>query len=134
MQVTLPDTRTFAYVCGGTAAVMVVMMGIGNAIEAALGTEPAPWVQTVARIFFFSLVLVIAYSAWALAVRSIVGGLAAFWTHLAAAIGRNGIAHAVARTRPIARKVGDIVILVGWAIWTAGLAIAMPAMIRDGFW
>ncbi|MCV0394158.1 MAG: hypothetical protein K5872_21135 [Rhizobiaceae bacterium] len=101
--------------------------------EALFGPEPHPWVRTGFLTIFFSLLLVAAYSAWALMVRSIIGFQTGFWTRVGSMTGNPGTIDTVARVAPTARKVGDVLIVAGWAVWTSGLAIAVPAMIRDGF-
>ena len=72
-----------------------------------------------------------AYTPWALVVRSIIGFQVDFWARMATAMRSQKTTDTVARTRPTARKVGDVVVLAGWALWTAGLAIAVPAMLKD---
>lgn len=131
MRFALPATRTFAYLCGGAAAGIVLMLVVGHALEAAPGPESHPSIRAGYLAVFFALVLVMAYSAWALMVRSVIGANVAFWTRLAAAIRSRRTADAVTQVAPSARTVGDFVILAGWAVWTLGLAIAVPAMIAD---
>lgn len=131
MRLTLPTTRTFAYLCGGAAAGVVVMLAAGNALEAELRPESHPWIRAGFLAVFFTLVLVMAYSGWVLMVRSVINALVAFWTRVAGALHSRKIADTVTRVAPPARKIGDIVIVAGWVIWTWGLALAVPAMLRD---
>lgn len=132
MHLTLPTTRTFIYLFGGSAAGLIFMFVVGNALEAALGRlESHPWLRAGYLAIFFGLLLVMIYTIWPLMVRSIIGFQSAFWTRLAAATQSQKTADAVARTVPTARKIGDIVIVAGWAMLTLGLAIAVPAMLRD---
>lgn len=131
MHLTLPATKTFTYLGGGAAAGIAVMLVAGNAIEAVVGPEFPPWLRNGYLAVFFALVLVMAYSGWALMVRSIINFQVAFWMRLAAAFRSRKTADTVNQLTPPAWKIGDIVILAGWAIWTLGLAIAVPAMIKD---
>jgi hypothetical protein len=133
MQLALPATRTFAYLCGGAMAGIVLMMIVGDAIEDIAGPEVPPVVRTVFIAVFFALLLVITYSTWALMIRSIIGFQVGFWTRVAAARPSREIASTITRVEPPARKIGDVIILAGWTIWTLGLTIMVPAMIRDGF-
>lgn len=133
MSFALPATRTFAYVCGGAAVAIVVMMVVGDAAEDIAGPEVPPAFRAAFVAVFLTLLLVMIYSIWALMVRSIIGFQVGFWTRVGAARRSSTIADNVARTAPPARKIGDLIILAGWAMWTVGLAIAAPTMIRDGF-
>lgn len=132
MRVRLPATRTFACLFGGAVAGVILALVAGHALEAALGRlESHPWIRAGYLTVFFGLLLVAAYTALALMVRSIIGFQAAFWTRMATAMRSPKTADTVARTVPSARTVGDMLILAGWAIWTVGLAIAVPTMLRD---
>lgn len=128
MNVALPATRTFAYACGGSFACAFVMAVTG---EAVFGREPHPWIRIPFLAVLFTLLLVAVYSLVALMVRAVVNGNIAFWTRMAAAARSRATADAVAGLTPPARRTGDVIILAIWALWTLGLAIAVPAMIID---
>lgn len=132
MRLRLPTTRTFAYLFGGSVAGVIFMLVAGNAMETALGSlEARPWLRISYLAILFGLLLMAAYTGLALVVRSIIGFQAAFWTRVAKSIRSQKTADTVARTVPSARTIGDMIILAGWALWTAGLVIAVPAMLRD---
>lgn len=132
MRIRLPATRTFAYLFGGSVAGVILTLVAGHALEAALGRlDSHPWIRAGHLTVFFGLLLVAAYTALALMVRTIIAFQAAFWSRMATAMQSRKTADTVARTAPSARSVGDMVILAGWTIWTMGLAIAVPAMLRD---
>lgn len=133
MHLAMPATRTFAYLCGSAAAGIVLMMIVGDAIEDIAGPEMPPLGRTVFVAVFFALLLVIVYSTWALMIRSIIGFQVGFWTRVATARRSREIAGTITRVEPPARKIGDLIILAGWTIWTLGLVIMVPAMIKDGF-
>ena len=133
MDLVLPATRTFAYVCGGAVAGIVVTMIVGDAIEDIAGPEFPPVLGIVFAAIVIALLLVMMFSVWALMIRSVIGFQVGFWTRVGAARRSRTIADNVARIAPPARKIGDMIIVAGWAMWTLGLGIALPAMIRDGF-
>ncbi len=130
MRFALPSTRTFGFVCGGVVAAIVAFMVIGGALEAVLGPRHPAGAETVVKIVFFAVVLVGFLAVWALMIRSILAFQLAFWRRFA----RNReTADTVARVAAPARRIADVVIVVGWAVVACGLAIALPAMIADGF-
>lgn len=131
MRLRLPTTRTFAFVCGGAVLSLIFMLIVGNALEAFLGPEFPPSIRVPYLTIFFGLVLLAAYTALALMVRSLIGFQTVFWTRLATWLESRRLSGIVATTAPTARTIGDILILAGWAIWTVGLAIALPAMLQD---
>lgn len=45
MPLTLPSTRIFLYLFGASLIGVVVLLGVGNALEAALGPRPHPWIR-----------------------------------------------------------------------------------------
>jgi hypothetical protein len=126
MNLALPATRTFAYLCGGSLAVVLVIAFTG---EAVFGPEPHPVVRIVFLSIFFALLLVMVYSMTALMVRFVIGGNVAFWMRLGATLGSTATVETISELAPRARRIGDAIILVFWAIGTLGLAIAVPAMI-----
>lgn len=130
MRLRLPTTRTFACLFGGSVAGVIFMLVAGNALEA-LGPEPFSSIRTAYLAIFFALLLLAAYTAFALMVRTIIGFQTAFWTQLARRMQSHRLAGIVARTVPIALTLGDGLILAGWAVFTVGLGIAVPAMLRD---
>lgn len=94
--------------------------------------SPASW-SCSARAGFLAIffALVLACSGPALLVRGVINAKAAFRMRVAVAIRSRKTADTVTRIAPPARKIGGIFILVAWAAWTLGLAIAVPAMMRD---
>lgn len=129
----LPATKTFVYVFGGALAVLVGLAALSDILENTFGPELPPPVQPAYHVILFALVLVTIYSAVPLVVRSVINFQLAFWRGVGRTASSATVTDIVAEVTPGARLVCDIIILVGWAILTLGLAFVLPEMIKDGF-
>lgn len=129
----LPATKTFAYVFGGALAGLVILVALGNMYEDTFGPELPPQVRAAYLAILLALVLVTLYSAVPLMVRGVINFQSTFWRGVGRTTSSATVTDIVAKVTPAARVVGDIIVLVFWAGWTVGLAFALPAMIRDGF-
>ncbi len=108
-------------VSGGIFAVMMLAIAVGDAlIESGLVKNPLQY-QTPAKLVFFTLFVAFGFSLIPLMVRLVLAALEV--------IGRSVNAQPFA---PLIARPGWIV----WPLWllmAAGLAVALPAAIRDGF-
>ena len=112
--------RTHAMISGGLLAFIILMAIAGNALQASgLIKNPAA-LQTPAKIIFFTVFLAFAFSLVPTMIKFFLAGQAS--------IGN-------AQKAPIrfieAHQVG--LIWCFWLLWVAGLAVALPTMIRTGF-
>lgn len=117
----MPRIGTLAIVSGGIFAIMMLAIAAGDVlIESGVVKNPLQY-QTPAKIIFFTLFVAFGFSLIPLMVRLVLAGLEA--------IGRGVNAQPFA---PLIARPGWIV----WPLWllmAAGLAVALPAAIRAGF-
>ncbi|HET6275536.1 MAG TPA: hypothetical protein VFE16_06325 [Candidatus Cybelea sp.] len=118
---TIPRIRTLAFISGAIFATLIVAITVGNVlIESGAVKNPMQY-QTPAKIVFFSLFVALGFSLIPLMVRLVLSGLDS--------IGKSVNASPFA---PIIARPGWIV----WPMWllmASGLAVALPAANRDGF-
>jgi hypothetical protein len=111
--------RAHALITGAIFALIVVLAGIGNSLISlgivAAPQEPQAWAMAI----FFLLFLALGYSAIPLLLKLFVAGQARIGNGNVAVI-RATAAHQTA------------IVLAFWAVFTAGLALAVPAAIDDG--
>lgn len=112
--------RAHAMISGGLLALIILMAIAGNALQAAgLIRDPAA-LQTPAEVVFFAVFLAFAFSLVPTMVKLFVAGQASIGNADKAPI-RFVQAHQSA------------VIWGLWLLWIAGLAVALPTMVRTGF-
>lgn len=129
----LPASRMFVRVFLGALAGLVVLLVVGGVLENTVAPDPPRWFRNLYLAAVLSLLLAAMYSGMALMVRSVIGFQSAFWKRVGRTAGSAAVTDTVTELTPRARRVGDIFILAVWLLWALGLAIALPAMIRDGF-
>ena len=111
--------RTHALIFGGILALTILLAILGNVLQAAGVTAPQGF-ETPAKVVFFTLFLAIGFSAIPLMVKLVLAGQV-----------RIGNAD-----RPLIRTLiahQGAIIWAMWAVILAGLALAVPAAIDDGF-
>lgn len=117
----MPRIGTLAILSGGIFAIMMLAIAVGDAlVESGAVKNPLQY-ETTAKIVFFTLFVAFGFSLIPLMVRLVLAGLDA--------IGRGLNAQPFA---PLIARPGWIV----WPLWllmAAGLAVALPAAIRAGF-
>ena len=115
----MPSTRTFAILCGGSFALMLII-GWGGSILQATGVIKNPGALQIPVIaLMLTLVVVFAVTAIPLMVSAVFG--------FQRAIGNENV--------PVVRSVlgtRNIVIYVIWGLMALGSAIAIPAAIMNG--
>jgi len=112
--------RANAWVTGGLFAAIIVFAAIGNVLHDQGLVADSPRSQSIAKALFFGLFLLFGLSAIPLMVRLVLAG------HQ-----RMGNAN-----QPIIRTMlahERFIVLAVWALIGLGLALAVPAAIRDGF-
>jgi hypothetical protein len=112
--------RAHAIVTGALFAAIVVIAMAGNVLHDQGVLADGSEIQLVARVVFFSLFLAFGYSCIPLMVKIVLAG------QINIGNGDQAIVRAV-----IAYETR--IIIVFWLLITAGLAIAIPAAIMDGF-
>jgi hypothetical protein len=114
------STRTWAFTFGGALVMTILLASVGKLLEEGKTVDQRAALQLPAMIIFFTLFLVMGFSGLALMVRLFVAGQRR--------IGNE--AH------PLVRFLGahETGIILGFfALCLAGLVIAIPAAISDGF-
>jgi hypothetical protein len=112
--------KTHALITGGLFAAIIVMAMIGSALHDSGYIADSSASQLAAKIIFFTLFLAFGFSAIPLMVKLVLAG-------------QVGIGNAdVGIVRLVAAHETRIVIGF-WLFLGLGLAIAIPAAIRDGF-
>lgn len=110
--------RAHAWICGGLFAALIAIPIAGNTLQA-LGVPPpsGAW-QLPVMIFYLTLFLAFALSAIPVIVKTVLRAQ-----------------QANAGVEPIALLIRhrDAIIWGMWILILAGLAVALPAMIADGF-
>jgi hypothetical protein len=112
--------RVPALIAGGSLGALVLAIVVGNAIiGAGLVRNPNAF-QTPAKIVFFTLFVLFGFSLIPLMVRIVLGAQVAFGN---------------ANVAPVRAAIDHSYWIVGciWALMAAGLVVALPAAIRDGF-
>ncbi|MGA8534158.1 MAG: hypothetical protein WB615_08645 [Candidatus Tumulicola sp.] len=113
--------RTLAVISGGLFALIIVAATAGNALIASGAVKNPTAFQTPAKIVFFTLFLVFGFSLIPLMVRVVLAGLDLIGRGLSVQPFKPLIAHPQWIVLPI------------WLLMGLGLAVALPAAIRDGF-
>ena len=112
--------RTHVWILVGFFAATIGIAIAGNVLQAA-GVGPIPpRFQMAAKVGFFLLFLGIGFSAIPVMVKLVLAG------HVALGNASRAPVQALARWQ-------NIVIWVMWGLAAAGLVVALPTMIRDGF-
>lgn len=111
--------RAHALITGGVFAAMIVLAAIGNALHDQGLLTDSFQVQIGARVVFFALTLALFFSAIPLMVKLVLGAQV-----------RLGNAARPAVRRLVARE--RWIVFAMWGFSALGLAIALPAAIRDG--
>src|SRR5579885_5988 len=112
--------RTHAIISCGLFAVIVLMAMVGNALQSSGIIKHPQALQTPAKIVFFSLFVVFGFSLVPTMVKAFLAGQAA--------IGNTdkGLIKLVERHQ--------LALIWGiWSLWIAGFMVALPTMIRSGF-
>ena len=112
--------RTHARICGGLLAALIAVAAGGNLLAASGAITDPDAIRLPGLILVFGLFLAFGFSAVPVMVMSVL-----------AAHKRVGQADKEpVRTASAAQKV---IIWALWALMAAGLAVALPAMMKDGF-
>jgi hypothetical protein len=112
--------RAHAILSATLFALIILIAIIGNVLEGAGVAPPPPGLQLPAMIGFFALFLAFAFSLVPLMVKLFLAG-------------QGGIGNAErGLIKALSAHQAGIVWAI-WTIWLLGLAIALPAMIEDGF-
>jgi len=107
-------------ISGGLLLLIIAMGWGGTALQAAgIVTDPQR-LETPIKIIFFTLFIAFAFSVIPTMVKLFVAGQASIGNADRAPV------------RFIERHQGGVVLSI-WAIWIAGFAVALPTMIRSGF-
>lgn len=117
----MPRIGTLALISGGIFAVMMLAIVAGNVlIESGAVKNPIQY-ETPGKIIFFSLFVAFGFSLIPLMVRTVLTGLEGIGKSL------NVSPFAALIARP------GCIVWPMWLLMAAGLAVALPAAIRDGF-
>jgi hypothetical protein len=112
--------RTHALISGGLFALIIAMAIVGNAIQASGIVKHPEALQTPMKIIFFTIFIVFAFSLIPTMVKAFVAGQGAIGNADKGPI------------RLIERH--QLAVIFGiWGIWILGFAVALPTMIRTGF-
>jgi hypothetical protein len=112
--------KAHAIVTGLLFAAIVIIAMVGNILHDQGVLADGSAMQMIAKIVFFSLFLVFGYSCIPLMVKFVLSGQQ-----------KIGNADVPLVRAMVAREAR--IIIVFWLLITAGLAIAIPAAIMDGF-
>ena len=112
--------RTPALIAGGIFATMIAAIVAGDAVIAAGIVKNPDAFQTPAKIVFFTLFVAFGFSLIPLMVKLVLG--------FQVLVGNGNIAPVRAAITHSAWIVGVL-----WALMATGLAVALPAAIREGF-
>lgn len=112
--------RIPAIVSGGLFALIVLLAFVGNGLQSAGIVKNPAALETPVKIVFFTLFVLFGFSLIPLMVRIVLG--------TQAAIGNAGVG-------PIKAAIAhsNWIVAVIWALMAAGIAVALPAAIRAGF-
>jgi hypothetical protein len=117
----MPRLPVLIFISGGIFAVMMLAIVAGDVlIQSGAVKHPLEY-QTPAKIVFFTLFVAFGFSLIPLMVRAVLAGLEAIGN----SVGVQAFAALIARP-------GWIVLPI-WLLMGAGMAIAVPAAIKDGF-
>jgi hypothetical protein len=112
--------KVHAIITGALFAAIIVMAMVGNVLHDQGYIPDSSAAQTAARVIFFGLFLAFGYSAIPLMVKFVLAGQVK--------IGNEDVTLVRAA---IARQTH--IIIAFWVLITAGLLIAVPAAVHDGF-
>src|SRR5690349_6033331 len=115
----MPLTRTFAWLCGASFALLLIVGWGGNILEASGVVRDPGALKYPFLALMFALVLVLAFSAIPLMVGAVLG--------FQRTIGNENVP--VVRT---ALSGQHTIVFVIWGLMAAGAAIATPAAIMNG--
>ncbi len=112
--------RTHALISGGLFALIIGMAIIGNALQASGVIKHPEALQTPMKIIFFTLFIVFAFSLVPTMVKAFIAGQGTIGN------ADKGLIKLIERHQ--------IAVIFGiWGIWILGSAVALPTMIRSGF-
>ena len=115
----MPRTRTFAWICGGSFALLLIIGWGGNILQASGAIrDPGP-LRIPILVLMFALVLGLAFSAIPLMVSAVLG--------FQRTIGNEDV--------PVIRSAlsgRNIIVCILWGLMALGTAIAIPAAILNG--
>jgi hypothetical protein len=112
--------RAHAIITGAIFAFIVAIAGLANILEASGIIKQPDEPQTWAMVLFFALFLALGYSAIPLMVKVFLAGQVMIGNGNVAIV-KAAAAHQTA------------IVVVFWSLCTAGLVLAIPAAIDDGF-
>ena len=112
--------RTHALISGGLFALIIAMAIVGNAIQASGIVKHPEALQTPMKIIFFTLFIVFAFSLIPTMVKAFIAG-------------QGAIGNADKGPIKLIERHQLAVIYGIWGIWILGFAMALPTMIRSGF-
>lgn len=116
----MSPVRVPALVFGGILVAIVAAAAAGNAIQSAGVVRDPGALETPVKIGFFTLVVLLAFSAIPLIVNAVLA--------VQTALGNGDVP-------PIKAAIAHSNAIVGilWLLMAAGLAVALPAAVRQGF-
>jgi hypothetical protein len=112
--------RTHALISGGLFALIIAMAIVGNAIQASGVVKHPEALQTPMKIIFFTIFIVFAFSLIPTMIKAFVAG-------------QGAIGNADKGPIKLIERHQIAVIYGIWGIWILGFAVALPTMIRTGF-
>jgi hypothetical protein len=112
--------RTHALISGGLFALIIVMAIVGNALQASGVVKHPEALQTPMRLIFFTVFIVFAFSLIPTMVKAFIAG-------------QGAIGNADKGPIKLIERHQLAVIYGIWGIWILGFAVALPTMIRTGF-
>ena len=112
--------RAHALISGSLFALIIAMAIVGNAIQASGVIKHPEALQTPMKIIFFTLFIVFAFSLIPTMVKAFVAG-------------QGAIGNADKGPIKLIERHQLAVIYGIWGIWILGFAVALPTMIRSGF-
>jgi hypothetical protein len=117
----MPKISTLIFISGGLFGAMLLAVFVGDAIIASGAVADPTAFETPAKIVFFSLFVAFGFSLIPLMVALVLGGLDLMGKGLR-----------VRPFQPLISRPGWILLPI-WALMALGLAVALPAAIRAGF-
>jgi hypothetical protein len=115
----MPSIRTFAWLCGGSFALLLIIGWGGNILQASGVVRDPGSLKYPFLAVMFALVIVLAFSAVPLMVSAVLG--------FQRTVGNENVP--VVRT---ALSAQNIIVFAIWGLMVAGTAIAIPAAIMNG--
>jgi hypothetical protein len=112
--------KSHAIITGALFATMIGLAIVGNVLHDQGVLKDGSGIQSVAKYLFFALFLAFGYSVIPLMVKLVLAGQ-----------GKIGNADVGIVRAAMAHETG--IIIAFWILITLGLAIAIPAAIKDGF-